>query len=287
VTPFGLGLKDIMLIAVPSTFIGCMLGAVAVSRIGRELADDSDYNRKVAAGEIRATAQAATRLEGAALTRARGSVIVFLSASMLVVVLGLIPSLRPRYTILDTSDVERIEQLELAPAIMMTMLAAAGINMVVFKASPDKTLKSPIMSAGIVALVSIAGLAWIGSSFFAGNRTAIVGGISHIVERAPWLFALGMFSLSALLFSQAATITTLAPVGLALGISGKHLIAMFPATAGFFLLPTYGPLIAAISFDQTGTTKIGKYVVNHSFMVPGLVAVISSIAIGFAIASLL
>ena len=138
----------------------------------------------------------------------------------------------------------------------------------------------------MIALVSIAGLAWIGSSFFAGNRTAIVGAISHIVERAPWLFAMGMFSLSALLFSQAATITTLAPVGLALGISARQLIAMAPAAAGFFFLPTYGPLIAAISFDRTGTTKIGKYVVNHSFMVPGLVAVVSSIAIGFAIASL-
>jgi len=287
VSPLGLGLRDIMVIVVPSTFIGCLLGAVVASRIGRELADDPDYNRKLADGEIKAAAQVTTKLEGTALTRARGSVIVFVSAAMLVVVLGLIPSLRPRYTLLDTSDVERVEQLELAPAIMMTMLAAAGINMLFFKASAEKTLKSPIMSAGIVALVSIAGLGWIGSSFFAGNRTAIVGAISHIVKGAPWLFAVGMFSLSVLLFSQAATITTLAPVGLALGISGNHLIAMFPAAAGFFVLPTYGPLIAAISFDQTGTTRIGRYVVNHSFMVPGLVAVVSSVAIGFAIASML
>jgi len=286
VVPLGLGLRDILLIAVPSTFFGCMLGALAVSRMGRELADDPEYQRKLAGGEIRAAASA-PKLEGAALTRARGSVIVFLSATVLVVVLGLIPSMRPRYSVLDNSGTESAEQLELAPAIMMTMLAAAGINMLVFKASPEKTLKSPVMSAGIVALVSIAGLGWIGSSFFEGNRTAIVGAISHVVEGAPWLFSVGMFALSVLLFSQAATMTTLAPVGIALGISGTHLIAMFPAAAGFFVLPTYGPVVAAISFDQTGTTRIGKYVINHSFIVPGLVTTISAIAIGFGIASVL
>jgi anaerobic C4-dicarboxylate transporter len=179
---------------------------------------------------------------------------------------------------------ERIEQLELAPAIMMTMLAAAGLNMLVFKAQAKKTLASPVMSAGIVALISIAGLAWLGSSFFDGNREAIVQGISGVVSGAPWLFAVGLFALSILLSSQAATVTTLAPVAVALGLSGPALIAMFPATAGYFFLPTYGTLVAAVSFDRTGTTKIGKYVLNHSFMLPGLVAVISAVAIGFLLA---
>lgn len=287
VTPLGLGLRELMIICVPATFIGCMLGALAVSRRGAELANDAEYQRRLAAGEIKESAAGSTKLEGVALTRARGSVIVFVAAAVLVVVLGLVPSLRPEYSLLDKSGGERIESLELAPAIMMTMLAAAGINMLVFKAPAEKTLKSPVMSAGVVALISIAGLGWMGSAFFEGNRTEIVGAISQVVRGAPWLFAAGMFVLSVLLFSQAATVTTLGPVGVALGLSGPYLVAMFPAAAGFFLLPTYGTLVAAISFDQTGTTKIGKYVINHSFLLPGMVVTVSAIAIAFGIASVL
>ena len=283
--PMGLGLKDILMISIPSTLIGCLLGALAVSKVGPELADDPEYQRRLAAGEIQESGSQTAKLEGVALTRARGSVIVFALAALLVVVLGLVPSLRPEYSVIGKSGAESIEQLELAPAIMMTMLAAAGIMMLVFKAPAEKTLKSPVMSSGIVALISIAGLGWMGSSFFEGNRQTIVGGISGIVQGAPWLFAVGLFALSVLLFSQAATVTTLVPVGVALGLAGPHLVAMFPAVNGYFFLPTYGTLLAAISFDQTGTTKIGKYVLNHSFQLPGMVATISAIGIGFLIAS--
>src|SRR5688572_1064423 len=282
-SPSGIGLREILMISIPSTFIGCLLGALAVSRMGPELADDPEYRRRVAAGEITDGAAPAVRLEGAELTRAKGSVIVFALAVIVVVTLGLIPSLRPRYTIMD-SGTESVEQLALAPAIMITMLAAAGIIMLAFKASGEKTLKAPVMGSGFVALISIAGLGWMGSSFFEGNRTAIVGTISSVIQEDPWLFAVGLFALSVLLFSQAATVTTLVPVGLALGLSGGSLIAMFPAVNGYFFLPTYGTLLAAISFDQTGTTKIGRYVLNHSFMVPGLVATISAVAVGFLLA---
>lgn len=282
--PLGVGLKDILMISIPSTLIGCLLGAFAVSRVGVELADDPEYQRRLKAGEVSDAAVTTAKLEGVALTRARGSVIVFALAAVLVVVLGLVPSFRPEYTIIEKGR-ESVEQLELAPAIMMMMLAAAGINMLVFKASAEKTLKTPVMASGFVALISIAGLGWMGSSFFEGNRTAIVGGISGIVQGAPWLFAVGLFALSVLLFSQAATVTTLIPVGVALGLGGPHLIAMFPAVNGYFFLPTYGTLLAAISFDQTGTTKIGKYVINHSFQLPGMVATVSAICVGFLIAS--
>lgn len=285
-SPAGIELKDILMISIPATFIGCLLGALAVSRVGPELADDPEYQRRLAAGEIKEPTTALAKLEGIELTRARGSVIVFAVAVLTVVALGLIPSLRPTYSIIEQGK-ETVEQLELAPAIMITMLAAAGIMMLVFKAPAEKTLKSPVMSSGVVALISIAGLGWMGSSFFEGNRTEIVGGISGIVQGSPWLFAVGLFVLSVLLFSQAATVTTLIPVGVALGLGGPSLIAMFPAVNGYFFLPTYGTLLAAISFDQTGTTKIGRYVLNHSFMLPGMVATISSIAVGFAIASLI
>jgi anaerobic C4-dicarboxylate transporter DcuA len=173
--------------------------------------------------------------------------------------------------------------VEMAPAIMIVMLAAAGINMLIFRASPIKTVKGSIMNAGIVALISIAGLGWLGSSFFEGNRRFIIHSISGMVQQHPWVFAVGLFALSILLASQAATVVTLMPVGIALGLGAPVLIAVFPAVNGYFFLPTYATLLAAISFDQTGTTRIGKYVLNHSFMVPGMVATVSSVVIAFLI----
>jgi len=283
-SPSGVQLYQILLICIPSTLLGSLLGALSVMWKGPELNDDPVYQERVAKGLIAPPASTA-ELEGGSLTRARGSVIVFMLAAVLVVVLGLFPSLRPSYTVLSGSQ-ESIEQLQMAPAIMMLMLAAAGINMLLFRASAGATVKGSIMNAGMVALISIAGLGWLGSSFFEGNRQLIIGSISGVVQQHPWVFAIGLFALSILLSSQAATVVTLMPVGVALGLGAPAMIAMFPAVNGYFFLPTYATLLAAISFDQTGTTKIGKYVLNHSFMLPGMVATVSSVLIGFVLAKL-
>ena len=283
-SPTGVKLQTILLITIPSTFIGVLFGALSVMWKGPELKDDPVYQDRLAKGLIEAP-KAPTLLAGSELTRARGSVVVFLIAALLVVVLGLFPSLRPSYAAL-TSQGERVEQVELAPAIMIVMLAAAGINMLAFRASPAATVKGTIMNAGVVALISIAGLGWLGSAFFEGNRRFIIDSISGAVQQHPWVFALGLFALSILLASQAATVVTLVPVGIGLGVSSPILIALFPAVNGYFFLPTYATLLAAISFDQTGTTRIGKYVLNHSFMLPGVVATISSLVVGFFIAKI-
>jgi anaerobic C4-dicarboxylate transporter DcuA len=251
---------------------------------GEELKDDPIYKDRLAKGLIEAPAPRAT-LPQLNLNRARGSVVVFLLAVMLVVALGLFPSLRPTYSV-GSGGPETLEQVEVAPAIMIVMLAAAGINMLFFRASPVETVKGSIMNAGVVALISIAGLGWLGSSFFEGNRNLVIHSISGAVHQHPWVFAVGLFVLSVLLASQASTVVTLMPVGIALGLEAPVLIALFPAVNGYFFLPTYATLLAAISFDQTGTTRIGKYVVNHSFMVPGLVATVSSVVLALLIAKI-
>lgn len=283
--PAGIQLQTILLICIPSTFLGSMLGALAVMWKGPELRDDPVYKDRLAKGEIEPPATT-TMLQGPSLRRARGSVIVFLVAALLVVGLGLFPSLRPTYPV-STAGQESIEQLEMAPAVMIIMLAAAGINLLLFRASPVAAVKGSIMNAGVVALISIAGLGWLGSSFFEGNRQFIIHSISGVVQTHLWVFALGLFTLSILLASQAATVITLVPVGIALGLGAPLLIAVFPAVNGYFFLPTYATLLAAISFDQTGTTRIGKYVLNHSFMLPGLVATTSSVVIGLLIGKII
>jgi len=281
-TPAGVHLQQILLICIPSTLLGSLLGALAVMWKGPELKDDPIYQDRLAKGLIELSTSRVL-MDSKNLTRARGSVIVFVVAAILVVVLGLFPSMRPRYSVASGGQ-ESVEQLEMAPAIMILMLAAAGINMLLFRASPVTTVKGSIMNAGMVALISIAGLAWLGSSFFEGNRQFIISSISGAVREHAWIFAVGLFTLSILLASQAATVVTLMPAGIALGLGAPVLIAVFPAVNGYFFLPTYATLLAAISFDQTGTTRIGNYVLNHSFMVPGLVATVSSVLLGFIIA---
>jgi anaerobic C4-dicarboxylate transporter len=142
------------------------------------------------------------------------------------------------------------------------------------------------MKGGLVAFVSILGVSWMGSSFFHANETAIVGGMSGLVTAYPWSFALCLFTLSILLMSQAATIVTLAPVAAAIGLPPALFLGVYPAVNGTFFLPTYGTVLAAVSLDQTGTTRIGRFVVNHSFMRPGVVGVIASTLAALALSSL-
>jgi anaerobic C4-dicarboxylate transporter DcuA len=133
-------------------------------------------------------------------------------------------------------------------------------------------------------VIGIFGLAWLGDSYIAANSEIIVPAIVTMTEAAPWTFTLGLFFASALLYSQAATTRALMPLGLTLGIPPQFLIGAFPSVNGYFLVPTYGSLIAAINFDRSGTTTIGKYIVNHSFMLPGLIATTVAVAVGLAIA---
>ena len=268
------GLAQILLVAVPATLLGMLLGTLSVAYRGEELADDPEYRRRLAEGTIVAT-ESHPALEGAARRRAIGSCLVFLAAIVAVVALGLVPGVRPVYEKVVENATEA-GQVEMGRAIMIVMLAAAGLIMLLFKASPEAAVKGSIMKGGLVALISILGVSWLGSSFFEGNQQVLVGGISTAVQSQPWVFTLGMFVLSVLLFSRAAAVVTLVPVGLALGLPAPALVGAYAAANGTFFLPTYGTVLAAVAFDQTGTTRIGRYLLDHSFMRPGLVATLTT-----------
>lgn len=276
----GLGLTDILLICLPSTLIGCLIGALSVWRKGVELKDDPVYRDRLAKGLI---TEQVTNVDSKNDTgsTARKAVTLFALAVFGVVVLGLFPDLRPQFPSGD-----KITTLGMAPAIEIVMLSAAALIMLVCGCKSQSVIQTPVMRAGAVAVISILGIAWLGSTFFEAHQKEVVAEISHVIEAYPWVFAVGLFTLSILLYSQAATVAALMHVGVALGIPLPLLIAMFPAVNGYFFLPTYGTIVAAISFDQTGTTGIGKYILNHSFMRPGLVATISAVVIGLGIAKL-
>jgi anaerobic C4-dicarboxylate transporter DcuA len=278
-------LPHLLAVTIPSTFLAVLIGALSVAWRGKKLNQDPEYQKRLASGMLKPPAPSPV-VRGRELLNARGSTLLFLLGISLVVLIGIFPRLRPVYETVEAGAVQT-DQVSMGMAIMIVMIAIAGLTMIAFKASPEATLKGTIMHSGVVAIISIIGVSWLGSSFFEGNRTFIVSGISDLIRIYPWAFAAGLLILSAMLFSVAATVVILMPVGLALGISPSLLIAFYPAANSVFVLPTYGTLLAAVSFDQTGTTRIGKYLLNHSFMRPGLVTVIAAIGISLALNALL
>lgn len=280
-----ISLPRLIAITIPSTFLAVLIGALSVAWRGEELSDDPDYRKRLAIGGTKAP-ETLPQFQGPELFNARGSTLLFLAGILVVVLIGMFPKLRPVYQTIENGAVDT-DQVGMGMGIMIVMLAIAGLTTIFFKASPEVTLKGTIMRSGIAAVISIIGVSWLGSSFIEGNRVSIVGGISELVGHHPWAFAVGLFILSSMLFSAAATVAILVPVGLAVGLEPYLLIAFYPAANSVFFLPTYGTLLAAVSFDRTGTTKIGKYLLNHSFMLPGLVTVTASVVIALLLGTIL
>lgn len=268
------GLAQILMICVPATLVGVIAAAIVSMFIGKDLKDDKEYQQRLAAGLIPAPVTAATR--PALKPAARLSALIFLIGVALVVLFGFFPSLR-------TLPGQKAA-LGMPIVIEIVMMAVAAIMLLATKVTVDDVPKTATLRAGVVATIGIFGLAWLGDSFIAANKGVIVPAIGDWAKAAPWTFAFGLFFASVLLYSQAATTRALMPLGMALGIPPQFLIAMFPSVNGYFFIPTYGSLIAAINFDLSGTTKIGRWVLNHSFMIPGVVATAVAVVVGLGMA---
>jgi len=268
------GLPQILMICVPATLTGVLVAALVSMFIGKDLKDDPEYQTRLAAGQIPAPKAIAERAPLA--PAAKQSAYLFLAGVALVVLFGFFPALR---TLPGAKG-----PLDMPIVIEIVMMSVAAIMLAVTKINVDEVPKTATLRAGVVAVIGIFGLAWLGDSFIAAHKDVIVPAIGKWAQAAPWTFAFGLFFASVLLYSQAATTRALMPLGIALGIPPQFLIAMFPSVNGYFFIPTYGSLIAAINFDLSGTTKIGKYVLNHSFMIPGLVATSVAVVTGLAIA---
>ena len=266
---FDITLFDILKITVPATLIGVLVGAFASMRVGKELVDDPEYQRRLASGELDNSHVELNDIKN--LFSAKLSVILFIAATVLIVLFGSIPSMRPTFD---------GRTLGMPSLIEILMLTTAAIILLVTKTSGAKAAQGSVFSAGMQAVIAIFGVAWMGDTFINGNLAQLTGSIESIVTEMPWLFGVALFVMSILLYSQAATVRAIMPLGIALGLNPMLLIALFPAVNGYFFIPNYPTVVAAINFDRTGTTKIGKYILNHSFMMPGLVATVVGIVVG-------
>lgn len=266
---FGISLFDILKICIPATIIGILAGALYSMRVGKELVNDPEYIARLKAGLIDDHHTELTDVKN--LSKARISVAIFLISTLLIVLFGSIPSLRPSF---DGTA------LSMPLLIEILMLSAAALILLITRTNGIEATKGSIFSAGMQAVIAIFGIAWMGDTFINGNIAELKGSIEGIVSQMPWLFGVALFVMSILLYSQAATIRAIAPLGIALGISPMMMIALFPAVNGYFFIPNYPTVIAAINFDRTGTTRIGKWILNHSFMMPGLITTVVSLAVG-------
>ena len=273
---YGISLFDILKICVPATLIGIVAGALFSMRVGKELMDDPEYQRRVREGEFTQEKSKKTIVENP--FNAKVSVAIVLMATVLIVLFGSLPELRPSFG---------GKAVGMPALIEILMLSAAALILLVTRTDGIKATRGSIFPAGMQAVIAIFGIAWLGDTFINGNIGQLTGSIEGIVESMPWLFGIALFVMSILLYSQAATIRAIAPLGIALGISPLMMIALFPAVNGYFFIPNYPTVVAAINFDRTGTTHIGRWLLNHSFMLPGLITTAVSIASGLIIVQLL
>ncbi len=274
----GIGLRDILMVCIPATLVGVIVGAVAASFIGVPLEKDPEYLRRLQEGLLEKGNEHTKTIDPKEAKRAKISVFIFLLGVFSIVLFGSIDSLRPSFEVKG-----EITKLGMPEIIEIIMMSVAGFILIFSKTDVSKAVKGSVFIAGMQAVIAIFGIAWMGDTFFKGNFTFFQTNIETIVTNYPFLFAIALFVMSILLFSQASTVQTLYPLGIDLGIPALALVAMFPAVNGYFFIPNYPTVVAAINFDRTGTTRIGKYVLNHSFQVPGFVATIVAITVGYLI----
>lgn len=277
-SPQGFGLVQILIICVPSTLLAVFIASLAQLRVGKELKDDPEYQRLLASGELEPPGRTAGAEAPPLKPGAKASALIFLFGVFTVVLAGLFPQLR---TVASEPD----KPLGMPIAIAIVMLAIAALILTITKAPVGEVTKCKTCQSGVTAIIGILGLAWLGDTFINAHRELIIGGLSDMAKAAPWTFAIGLFVASMFLYSQAATTRALMPLGLSLGIPAPYLTGMFPAVNGYFFIPNYGTLIAAMQFDRTRTTRIGRFLLNHSFMLPGLVSTTTAVAIGLLIGS--
>lgn len=280
----GIELKDIMLVCIPASLIAILVASFVQNRIGKELDEDPEYRKRVKEGVINpeADAKLLEQFETNPSKHSKYAVIAFLLGVFLVVLFGSVPSLRPSFMV--DGEMQRIGMPE---TIEIVMMSVAALILLVGKADVKKAVQGNVFGAGMNALVSIFGIAWMGDTFFNGHIEFFREHIAGLVSQYPFLFAVALFLMSIMLFSQAATVRTLYPLGIGLGINPLALVAMFPAVNGYFFLPTYPTEVAAINFDRTGSTRIGRFVVNHSFQLSGFITTFVSIGVGYLIITFL
>ena len=274
-------LLSILSVTIPATLAGTIAMSLYSMRRGLELEDDPEYQARLQdpTWKKRIEETTATTLDEVLPTSARNAVLLFLLALGTIVVIAMVPSIRTLS--------EGTKPISMSIIIQMMMLAFGGVILLATKTKTAKVPEGVVFKSGMVAAIAIFGIAWMSDTYFKFALPSFQGGITEMVNAYPWTFALAMFIVSVVVNSQAATCRMMLPVGLALGLPPALLIGIMPSCYGYFFIPNYPSDIATVNFDTSGTTKIGKWYFNHSFMLPGLIGVITACLVGYTLGMLL
>ncbi len=277
---------QVIAITIPSCLCGILAAALVSYKRGKELDKDPEFQARLADPETKAYMYGsnASVLDKEVSKEAKISVFIFFGAIVLIVFYSLMQiaghDIRPQYITKLADGSEKASRLGMNLIIQIVLIAAAAIMIIFAKASPKKAVSGAVWQSGMVAVVAIYGIAWLADTYFSNYLPVIENGLKGIVERFPWTIAFAFFAVSVLINSQGATLVAMLPLAYKLGIPGPVLLGVMPSVYAYFFIPNYPSDIATVNFDRSGTTKIGKYLLNHSFMLPGLTSVITSTIVG-------
>ncbi len=268
---------QVLSITIPSTLAGVLMIGIFSWFRGKDLDKDPEFQARIADPEQRKMiyGESATLMNKILSKDQWTAMWIFLGAIVVVAFLGAYPSLRPSF-----DD----KPMSMVLTIQMFMLLAGALMIIFTKTDPATIGKTEVFRAGMIAVVAVFGIAWMADTVFEAHLPEMKAALTDLVKTQPWTYAIALLLVSKLVNSQAAAVTAMVPVGLAIGVPPGYVVAFAAASYGYYILPTYPSDLAAIQFDRSGTTRIGKYVINHSFILPGLIGVGTSCVIGYLLA---
>ena len=315
---FDITIPQVLMISIPACLCGLMAAAAASYKRGLDLDKDPQFQAKLKYPEQYKYiyGNSATLLDKEIPQSAKNAVFIFLGALAIIVMFAAFPDLLPEYK--QVQAIKGAEDLTLASGVTITakelakagvvasgftehgmvdlkmniviqivMITAAALMIIFCKAAPKKAVSGPVWQSGMVAVVAIYGIAWLADTYFSNYMSTMQVMLADIVKEYPWAIALVFFAVSVLINSQGAVVVAMLPLAYSLGIAGPVLLGVLPSVYGYFFIPNYPSDIATVNFDRSGTTVIGKYLLNHSFMMPGLICVSVSTLVAYVLSMLI
>lgn len=279
-----ISILQLLSISIPATLAGVVVAALWSMRRGKDLDKDEEFQAKLQDPEQKEYIYGGSDslLDKVFPKESYWATWIFFAGIAGVVLFGAFPNLLPSF-----GPVGKLKPLSMNLVIQMLMLIAGAVILMTCKVNPREISNGPVFKAGMVAIVSVYGVAWMADSFFQSHFTVLKAALAGVVASQPWMYAIVLFLVSKLVNSQAAAVVAIAPMGISLGVDPKMMVAFFPAAYGYFILPTYPSDLACIGFDRSGTTRIGRFIINHSFIVPGLIGVAVGCLTGFFLVKIL
>ncbi|MDD6087830.1 MAG: anaerobic C4-dicarboxylate transporter [Desulfovibrionaceae bacterium] len=281
-----ISLLTVLMVSIPSTFCGVLLAALWSMQRGKELSEDQEFQNLIRDPAQReyVYGETSTLLDKKLPRTAYNSVIIFLLGILVIAILGNFPNLLPAFA---PAPGKAPKPISMVVVIQMLMLCMAALILWAGKVRAKDVGESKVFRSGMIALVSVYGVAWMADTFFHAHMATLRDFLAETVTAYPWAYAIIAFFTSKLVNSQAAGIAIVVPLALKAGVEPVLILSFISAAYGYFFLPTYPSDLACIEFDRSGTTRIGKYILNHSFMIPGLIGVISGCCVGYVLAHML